>query len=315
MAPKQAKAAAPAKDAAAKPADKKAKAPAAAKDAAAAKPAADKPKKDAKAPAAKAAAPAVKPAAQAKPVAAAAAAPAPAAAAKPVAAAPAAAAKPAAAADKKPKVKKPKAPKAAKAAAPKQAEEKKDAPYLKKISKAKGEPVTEVEQQVAKALVELEVGKDLAGDLADLFIVSAKELEVAPGKKAVVIFVPFRQHNKFKRIQSRVVRELEKKLSKHVVILAQRTILSLNYSRTKKGEMRPRSRTLTAVHQAILDDLVYPTLIVAKRTRVRLDGTKLLKVYLDPKDVKEVDYKLKTFAAVYKKLTCKAVEFIFSQED
>jgi small subunit ribosomal protein S7e len=69
------------------------------------------------------------------------------------------------------------------------------------------------------------------------------------------------------------------------------------------------------VHTAILDDLVFPTLIVGKRTRVRLDGTKLLKVYLDPKDIKDVDYKLKTFAAVYKKLTCKAVEFIFPQED
>jgi len=183
------------------------------------------------------------------------------------------------------------------------------APYLKKVVKAKGETVTEVDAQVARALLELEA-KDLAAELTDLFITAAKEVDVG-GKKAVVVFVPYRQHNKYKKIQSRLIRELEKKLSKNVVIIAQRTILSKNYSRVKKGQLRPRSRTLTAVHNSILDDLVYPTLIVGKRLRVRLDGSRLIKIHLDPKDSKEVEYKLKTFQAVYKKLTNKTVEFSF----
>jgi len=187
----------------------------------------------------------------------------------------------------------------------------------KKIYKKNDEAVTELEEQVAKAFVELEItSKEMSAELRDLFFLSAKEIDGAGGKKAIIIFVPFRQHKKFQKLQSRLIRELEKKFSgKHVTIVAQRTILSPNYIRSHPGQIRSRSRTLTAVHTAVLDDIVYPTQIVGKRTRFRADGTKLLKVYLDPKDVKEVDYKLKTFSAVYKKLTNKNVEFLFPVQD
>ena len=61
----------------------------------------------------------------------------------------------------------------------------------------------------------------------------------------------------------------------------------------------------------MLDDLVFPTEIVAKRTRYRVDGSKVLKVYLDPKDRNTTEYKVDAFAGVYKKLTGKDVAFEF----
>jgi len=187
----------------------------------------------------------------------------------------------------------------------------------KKIYKQRNESPSEVEESVAKALVELEISsKDLSAELRDLFISSAKEVETSGGKKSIVIFVPYRLHKRYQKIQSRLIRELEKKFSgKHVLIVAQRTILSVNYKRQGKGQNRPRSRTLTAVHNNILEDIVYPTQIVGKRTRFRTDGSKILKVLLDPKDIKEVDFKLKTFSSVYKKLTNKNVEFVFPSLD
>ena len=176
--------------------------------------------------------------------------------------------------------------------------------------------ISKIEETVDRALTELELVKDLAGDLKDLQFVSAREVECPGGKTAVVIFVPFKQHKKFQKIQSRLIRELEKKLSgKHICILAQRTIMSKNFKRSSPNELRPRSRTLTSVHASILDDIVYPVQIVGKRTRMRLDGSKCLKIYLDPKDVKEVDYKLKTFGSVYTKLTNSQVDFLFPSSE
>jgi small subunit ribosomal protein S7e len=186
-----------------------------------------------------------------------------------------------------------------------------------KIKKAGGERLTSIEESVARALHELASNsKDHLGpELKDLYISCVKEIDISStNKKAAIVFVPFPLHKRFQKIQSRLIRELEKKLSgTHVCFIAQRTILSKQYKRKAHGQIRPRSRTLTAVHESILNDIVHPTQIVGKRTRCKLDGSKLLKVHLDPKDVKEVDYKLKTFAAVYKKLTNKAVEFMFPE--
>lgn len=113
-----------------------------------------------------------------------------------------------------------------------------------------------------------------------------------------------------------LTRELEKKFSdRHVLIVASRRILPRpkrsNRSRTSQTQKRPRSRTLTAVHDAILADLVYPVEIVGKRMRTKEDGTKVLKIVLDEKERGGVDYRLDTYSEVYKRLTGKGVNFEF----
>merc|ERR1712066_76669 len=119
----------------------------------------------------------------------------------------------------------------------------------------------------------------------------------------------------FQKIQVRLVRELEKKFSgKHVVFIAQRKILAKPTRKANKlKQKRPRSRTLVAVHQSVLDDMVYPAEIVGKRTRIRLDGSRLFKVHLDKTQQTNIEHKTETFASVYKKLTGKEVTSEFPE--
>jgi len=154
---------------------------------------------------------------------------------------------------------------------------------------------------------------ELKGSLRDLYISAAKEVDCGSGRKAIIVYVPFKLLKQFHKIQLRLVRELEKKFSgRHVIIIAQRTILGKSYVRNQKTKgPRPRSRTLTAVQDAILDDLVFPTEITGKRIRCKVDGKRILKVFLDPKDQPNVEGKIETFAAVYSKLTNKQVTFSF----
>lgn len=154
---------------------------------------------------------------------------------------------------------------------------------------------------------------ELKASLRDLYITAAKDVDCGGGKQAIIIYVPFKLLKSFNKIQQRLVRELEKKFSgRHVIIIAQRTILGKSFARSSKTKgPRPRSRTLTSVQDSILDDIVYPTEIVGKRTRVKTDGKRIMKVFLDNKDQPNVEGKIETFAAVYGKLTNKQVTFYF----
>ncbi|ETN46524.1 40S ribosomal protein S7 [Cyphellophora europaea CBS 101466] len=192
-------------------------------------------------------------------------------------------------------------------------------PALNKIaanSPSRAHP-SELEQNIAGALYELEQNiPDLKSALRPLQFASARELEVGHNKRAIVIFVPVPLLPGFHKVQQRLTRELEKKFSdRHVLILASRRILPRpkrsNRSRTSQKQKRPRSRTLTAVHDAILADVVYPVEIVGKRTRTKEDGSKVLKVVLDEKERGGVDYRLDTYAEVYRKLTGRVTGFEF----
>ncbi|WVZ56610.1 hypothetical protein U9M48_007108 [Paspalum notatum var. saurae] len=162
-------------------------------------------------------------------------------------------------------------------------------------------------------------GCDLGGNAC-----RCSQMDVAGSRKAVVIHVPSRLRKAFKKIHVKLVTELEKKFSGKedfscydvVVVATRRTVRP-----PKKGSavQRPRTRTLTAVHDGILENVVYPAEIVRKHVRYHLDGAKVIKctelcvvpfqIFLDPKERNNTEYKLETFTAVYRRLCGKDVVF------
>lgn len=178
-----------------------------------------------------------------------------------------------------------------------------------------GSALNELEAKVSAELATLQSTQAALKDaLSRLTVTNVREVEVAAGRKATILFVPFPQLAGWRKIAKHVVDELEKKLSgSHVLIIANRTMVSDKaWSRSSKTSgVRPRSRTLKAVQEALLDDICFPSEIVGKRIRVKTDGSKLLRVLLNPKDAVALGDKTDTFRAVYTKLTNKPVSFEF----
>merc|ERR1712226_1813020 len=137
-------------------------------------------------------------------------------------------------------------------------------------------------------------------------MVAAKEFDVG-GRNAIVISVPAPQVKSWNKVQEKLVRELEKKFSnKHVIIVGQRKIMA-------KEQKRPMSRTVKQVHEAVLEDIVFPSEIVGKRIRHKTDNKVLIKAYLSKAGQGDTEHKTATFSAVYKRLTGKNVLFEFPE--
>lgn len=59
------------------------------------------------------------------------------------------------------------------------------------------------------------------------------------------------------------------------------------------------SRTLTVVHDNILEDLVFPAEIVGKRIRIKLDCSRIIKVHLDKNQQNNVEHKVSTVDQIF----------------
>lgn len=121
-------------------------------------------------------------------------------------------------------------------------------------------------------------------ELSGLKLHSVKEVQVnsqdKKGKNVLLVIVNYTSYVVLKKHFKKIVGILEKKLKTPVLFIAKRVIQS-KWVKENKTQKRPISRTLTAVHDAILDDLVQPATIIAKRIRHKADGTLTFKMYIE----------------------------------
>ena len=185
---------------------------------------------------------------------------------------------------------------------------------MEMIMKPEGIKATDFEVAVANEIAEIaKKTKDLAEPLKAFKMTAAKEVEIAGDKKAIVVFVPYKLFKAFRAIQVRLTSELEKKFEgRPVVFIAQRTILGKNYKRAHKfNGVRPNAFTLTSVHEAIIDDLVYPREIVGKHTHMSCTNGTYIKCFLSAQGQQEVEPKVEALSTIYRKLTSKNIVFEF----
>ena len=186
-------------------------------------------------------------------------------------------------------------------------------PHLGKLRKLKRQNPTELEAEVAKALYELEnKHKTLRVHLPRFHINTAKEVEAARfTKKGLVVFYPLRYLMLVRKVQKTLTSELEKRFPGRVVVLVAQRKITKRPSDVYALQKVQRSRTSTAVNEAILEDLIAPCDLVARRWKCNTDGSKQLKVFLDARDKKKTAGRLAMVQYLYKKLTHRTVKIGF----
>ena len=169
----------------------------------------------------------------------------------------------------------------------------------------KGE-ATALEQEVAAALSEVTASSEegMKKALGNLKIAGVKEA-AADGQKVLILSVPYKQVNAYHQVQGYLIPELEKKLSgSQVVIVGKRRAFPKTCEKGRRYRaIRPNGRTLRAVNEALLDDVVYPTSIVGKRIHYDVKGGQTTFVFLDQNDKTRVEDRLSGFSAAYNRLT------------
>jgi len=176
---------------------------------------------------------------------------------------------------------------------------------------------SDAEKTVSSVLKEIENSSaESKALLRDVHISEVRDFEIpikGKTRKVVVVVVPFPALKGIHKAHKKLVSELEKKLKTTVLVMAKRTIES-KWLKKHRSQMRPRSRTLTSVHENLLEDLLTPGTIIAKRTRIRVDGSRLIKVTLDSNDKEFLEDKVDLIQGVYKRLTTKDIAIDFKSD-
>ena len=85
-----------------------------------------------------------------------------------------------------------------------------------------------------------------------------------------------------------------------------------NLFRKYRGTKVPRHQTLKNVFENLLDDVLFPAVVVGKRIRYPKSKAKVYKVFVDQTDRDSVEYKINSIIAAYKAMTNRELKVDFA---
>merc|ERR1711998_49571 len=154
-------------------------------------------------------------------------------------------------------------------------------------------------------------------DFKNIYIAGATEFQINQlgkrDKRVVLIYVPYPSLKSAQKLHFKIVNEIQKRKSIQAFITAKRTILS-RWIKAHHSQKRPRSRTLTSVFDAILDDLLVPGNITARRIRHKLNGKLTYKIWVNEENKPYLEDRADAITQIYENLTHRSIDIDFKNE-
>ena len=182
---------------------------------------------------------------------------------------------------------------------------------MEKTQNKNKQNVSEIGKKFTDLLKNIQSSEKDVPELEKINIATASEVAIEGGKHCYLVQVETPSEKDLKKVNGLLVKKFEEHFSNPVVVIPAKKRINGKIFKRYEGTKVPRDRTLTAVFDAYLEDLVYPATIVGKRIRFPKGKVRHFKVILDKLDEETVSYKRPSITACYKALTNRELEVAF----
>merc|ERR1711972_332710 len=177
---------------------------------------------------------------------------------------------------------------------------------------------TDLEKEIAKVIFDLaQSSSENKDEFKNIYIAGAREFSINSigkrEKRVVLIYVPYPSLKSAQKLHYKIVLAIQKKKSVQAFITAKRTILS-RWHKVHHSQKRPRSRTLTSVFDSILDDLLVPGNITARRIRHKLNGKLVYKIWVNEENRPYLEERADAISQIYESLTHRKIDVGFKND-
>merc|ERR1712066_670237 len=190
--------------------------------------------------------------------------------------------------------------------------------YMERRLAIKGREPTDLEKEIAKVIFDLaQSSSESREDFKNIYIAGAREFSINSigkrEKRVVLIYVPYPSLKSAQKLHYKIVLAIQKKKSVQAFTTAKRTILS-RWHKVHHSQKRPRSRTLTSVFDSILDDLLVPGNITARRIRHKMNGKLLYKIWVNEENRAYLEERVDAISQIYESLTHRKIDVGFKND-